>query len=721
MKRMLLVSALVFGALARTATAQFVTVSPSDVLVNFDNLPPVTGDITTVVPFTNEVADLGVQFAGFGQNGGFLFDLGSPNTPGISEPNTLVFASFFSMANGGVPQTPETLTFYPPITSLQFDATTLGIDCQGTANVTVQGFDASQAPVGSSTTNVPVEGLTISTEFSAPATTVVLTSGHACGLSGLFAGVEIFTVDNMGFTIVGTGTASKCAQGAIDAAGKKAKALASCYSKALQKGVEVDQNCIQKAVNAFDSGFAKAGDKGDCLIGGRHGDNLDPATFEGAVDNMIATTLQIVSNGAPGPDICAGKKMASVGKKAQAVAKCWSKAASSGLAVAESCGPKAGSSFNGALKTCGTPDQLTPIETAIDFFAQTLSRSLTVPTTSTTTTTTSTTTTTQPPPLGTHLSFTTTPGSDCKQPNEFDPTVGLGPFSGQLSSDTGGTMPVLQLGLGCLYIGGGNSSEPPSLIPENATSIFESPDSVNLVASLGTSRADCTTGPQPTQHCVNNPAVECTSDGDCAGFLGACAFDPTCFFGPPVPVNGFPSTCVVNSFATDGSGTLDLLTGESSVSINLASRVFLTLGRPSACPQCIGNVCNDGDQVGQPCTTTNVNLTTLDCMPGSGSFVATLPVNLTPLTTGTASQTAADGIFCPGQINAGAFGQDTAQAISQTGSPAGDGSDGLPHPSTLVSIFCIPMTGNLSVDGIADLPGPGTISLPGNATFTVVP
>jgi hypothetical protein len=31
------------------------------------------------------------------------------------------------------------------------------------------------------------------------------------------------------------------------------------------------------------------------------------------------------------------------------------------------------------------------------------------------------------------------------------------------------------------------------------------------------------------------------------------------------------------------------------------------------------------------------------------------------------------------------------------------------------------MTGNLSVDGIADLPGPGSISLPGNATFTVVP
>ena len=38
MKRFLLVSALVLAALARNATAQFTPVSPSDVLVNFDNV-----------------------------------------------------------------------------------------------------------------------------------------------------------------------------------------------------------------------------------------------------------------------------------------------------------------------------------------------------------------------------------------------------------------------------------------------------------------------------------------------------------------------------------------------------------------------------------------------------------------------------------------------------------------------------------------------------------
>src|SRR5262249_53193473 len=157
---------------------------------------------------------------GFGENGGALFQdvNGSQPTPGTSNPNAIVFASFVSMGNGGIPQTPETLTFYPPITYLQFDATTLGIDCMGTALVTVSGFAADSTPVGSSTTSIPADGITIQTTFTAPATTVVLTSSHSCGTSGLFAGVEIFTVDNMGFTIVGTGSPSKCAQGAIDAA-----------------------------------------------------------------------------------------------------------------------------------------------------------------------------------------------------------------------------------------------------------------------------------------------------------------------------------------------------------------------------------------------------------------------------------------------------------------------------------------------------------------------
>jgi hypothetical protein len=61
------------------------------------------------------------------------------------------------------------------------------------------------------------------------------------------------------------------------------------------------------------------------------------------------------------------------------------------------------------------------------------------------------------------------------------------------------------------------------------------------------------------------------------------------------------------------------------------------------------------------CTTNNGGQTSLDCLPSSGTFVATLGV--------------------------------------------------------LVSNFCIPPTGSLALDGLANLPGPGSVSLPGNAQF----
>jgi len=714
---------LLLAALVRTATAQPIPPPLTATIVNFDDIVGAPDNAFSVAPVLppGMYASLGVIISGFGTNGGAVFNLSGSTgdaTAFLSPPNALTFVSITVNTEGGLVQSPETLSFYPPITSFQFDSFTAGLDCQGTSIVTSQGFDADGNLLGSVTQTIPDTGTTVAQTFPAPgATTVLITSSHACGLPpSPFAGLELFTMDNIAFVRVGTGVASKCGQGQIDAAGKKAKSQASCWAKALQKGLPVDGACLQKAANTFDSGIAKAQDKGDCLVGGRHGDNQDVASLEAAVDSLIQSSVQLVSGGAPGPNVCFGKKMSSIGKKAQAVAKCWSKAALSGAAPDEACVQKAASSFNGSLKQCGTPTQLAPVESLIDNFANSFSRDVTVPTTTTTTTTTSTTTTTQPPPLPTHLSFTTTVGSDC------DPG-GDGPFSGQLFSDTVLTMPIESLGLGCLFIGGGASSEPPSLIPENATSILNTSDGVNLVASLGTSRADCTTGPQPTQHCVNAPAVECTSDADCAGAQGGCAPDPTCFFGPPVPVSGFPTTCVVNTFAQDAFGVVDLATGESSISISLGSRVFLTLGQPSVCPQCQGGFCNYGENVGQPCTTNNVNQTSLDCMPGAGTFVATLPVDLTPLTNGTNQEEAPDGIFCSaqGQTSAGAFGQATAQAISQTGAPGGDLTDGLPHPSTLVSIFCIPKTNNPSVDGIADLPGPGTISLPGNAQYVVVP
>jgi hypothetical protein len=69
------------------------------------------------------------------------------------------------------------------------------------------------------------------------------------------------------------------------------------------------------------------------------------------------------------------------------------------------------------------------------------------------------------------------------------------------------------------------------------------------------------------------------------------------------------------------------------------------------------------------------------------------------------------------QRDAGAFGPagGAAHTINVTGSPAGNMTDGNGHASTLVNIFCIQPTFNATVDAAGDLPGPGAVSLPGQA------
>ncbi|HYR96962.1 MAG TPA: hypothetical protein VEM57_09500, partial [Candidatus Binatus sp.] len=69
------------------------------------------------------------------------------------------------------------------------------------------------------------------------------------------------------------------------------------------------------------------------------------------------------------------------------------------------------------------------------------------------------------------------------------------------------------------------------------------------------------------------------------------------------------------------------------------------------------------------------------------------------------------------QKSPGAFGPagGGAHSITETGSPAGNMTDGLGHASTLVSIFCIQPTFDGTVDAAGDLPGPGAVSLPGTA------
>ena len=67
------------------------------------------------------------------------------------------------------------------------------------------------------------------------------------------------------------------------------------------------------------------------------------------------------------------------------------------------------------------------------------------------------------------------------------------------------------------------------------------------------------------------------------------------------------------------------------------------------------------------------------------------------------------------QATGGAFRKPAARTITETGAPAGNLTDGVGHAATLASVFCIPPTFNGTIDGVGDLPGPGAVSLQGQA------
>src|SRR5262249_42200531 len=128
------------------------------------------------------------------------------------------------------------------------------------------------------------------------------------------------------------------------------------------------------------------------------------------------------------------------------------------------------------------------------------------------------------------------------------------------------------------------------------------------------------------------------------------------------------------------------------------------------------------------CTSTNSQGLTRDCQSGGvdgthpctpnngcidGTSAGTIAVDLTPLTTGSPNKTNAMGLFCPMQASNGCFGNTTCVNITENGMAAGAISAGVPKNATLASVFCIPATASLAINGSARLPGPGAISLPG--------
>jgi hypothetical protein len=255
-------------------------------------------------------------------------------------------------------------------------------------------------------------------------------------------------------------------------------------------------------------------------------------------------------------------------------------------------------------------------------------------------------------------------------------------------------------------------------------------------------------------------------------------------FGPPLPLvaGGIP-VCVVNKYAeaTISASVANVQTGEFTGSIHLNSEVWTTPAQ-TVCPKCSGatlnapGTCNSGARKGQACHTEGIvtvksdnppisaTVYTLshDCPPGGigETKVATLPINLDPLTTAESTMTGPKP--CPGQANDDACGavacdvcpalppplkggvdqyccqnaqhtpcfptkanSSTGGMIIRTGvmeAPATPAAwPETTYPKTgagvgdtgekLVNVFCIGKT-NTNIDTVSGLPGPGALILP---------
>jgi hypothetical protein len=330
------------------------------------------------------------------------------------------------------------------------------------------------------------------------------------------------------------------------------------------------------------------------------------------------------------------------------------------------------------------------------------------------------------PPLGT-LTFTIERGTtSCGGPGLFSPAAP--PFSGRVDAPDGTKR--ADLGLGCLYVGGGSAAAlPPASIPDGGTAVLAVTGlnlgglALVLGGDPGSGPADCTLGAGPERRCLNGApgtdgAGACATDADCPssrGSIGACEPVANCYFGPPTPIPaGGLSTCILNAIAEDVTGNANLLTRTTTLSATLSSRIYLTSQPASPCPQCVSGVCTAGERAGLPCSGgVGSRNTTIECPPRDDLYLGRLAVALSPLTTATTRLASPTGTFCPGQATPGAFGG-PAGAIRETGAPLLQELSNV-FATTVASVFCIPGTGNSLIDGIIDLPGPGAVSVPGTA------
>ncbi len=215
-----------------------------------------------------------------------------------------------------------------------------------------------------------------------------------------------------------------------------------------------------------------------------------------------------------------------------------------------------------------------------------------------------------------------------------------------------------------------------------------------------------------------------------------------CAFGTPLPISSpvIPvlSSCMLNTWTSAASGSLDRASGAATVTMALSSDIYLTGNLSQPCPRCSASgtpgspgtgTCDRGPRAGLAYTTTNPQGLSRDCPTGGvgpgapctpggglcldGAHVGPFAYDPSPLTTATSFDSDPAGLLCPGQMAAGCFGSAACRSIEVRGVTAGPITPAIPAAAVIGSVFCVPATGMGGIDTTAGLPGPGAAALRG--------
>ncbi|MBI3770802.1 MAG: hypothetical protein HY271_20225 [Deltaproteobacteria bacterium] len=337
------------------------------------------------------------------------------------------------------------------------------------------------------------------------------------------------------------------------------------------------------------------------------------------------------------------------------------------------------------------------------------------------------------------------------------------------------------------------TSVPPTLTPASPGGTGPTPTPSGTVCEsdhmtltiTSAAGSDLSTGWTGISH--HKPAIEQTQvtvNLDCTG--NDCVVDGAALkgqnFGSPLPLAaGGVAVCVLNTFREGVTGTYNCASGCGESATQLTSAVFQSQVLEKPCPLCVGDAtpndgvkggtCDSGTGKGAACDVGGISpdfgSTSNDCLP-SGSDIGKLTIDITPLTTGTVTQTASltcgssrfgNTCFCPGQDRPDACIAPSPEGTCPASGICDDPVDGncstqtfrvcdlgtgteqcdqafpgsgecqvFSRPcfsdtisrtgqcgtqnGTLVGFFCIPATTAPAINTVSGLPGPGVVSLP---------